>query len=456
MNTTYRAPLITPYPYQVEAAQWAAQRRDSLIGDSPGLGKTASAIRACDLVGAANILVVAPASVRIQWGREFERFSPLDRPMQICMPSDIPNTSGVVILFYDQAVKYQELLMSVRWNCLIIDECHYLKERYKVGKKTSGYRTKCIYGFGKRFPGLITVCDRVIRLSGTPAPNNASELWTHLKSAGLTDQPYWDHTFHFCNGFDSEHGFRFTSHKNVPELQKLLAPFMLRRTKAEVQPDLHEPMFETITVARSDAALPPELQALVPQLDQADTQLQEALSSGSPGDQLSTLESMASSLATLRRYTAMAKLPALAEQIEEDLTTNQIPKLVVFAIHKICIRWLAEKLAKFHPLTISGDTPAEKRQPNIDRFQSDPSVRLIIGNIAAMGTGVDGLQNVCDEAIFVEQDWVPSSNAQAIMRLCRIGQKNPVRARIFSLYGSVDERVQDVLADKMRELARIL
>jgi len=456
MNTTYRAPLITPYPYQVEAAQWAAQRRDSLIGDSPGLGKTASAIRACDLVGAANILVVAPASVRIQWGREFERFSPLDRPMQICMPSDIPNTSGVVILFYDQAVKYQELLMSVRWNCLIIDECHYLKERYKVGKKTSGYRTKCIYGFGKRFPGLITVCDRVIRLSGTPAPNNASELWTHLKSAGLTDQPYWDHTFHFCNGFDSEHGFRFTSHKNVPELQKLLAPFMLRRTKAEVQPDLHEPMFETITVARSDAALPPELQALVPQLDQADTQLQEAISSGSPGDQLSTLESMASSLATLRRYTAMAKLPALAEQIEEDLTTNQIPKLVVFAIHKICIRWLAEKLAKFHPLTISGDTPAEKRQPNIDRFQSDPSVRLIIGNIAAMGTGVDGLQNVCDEAIFVEQDWVPSSNAQAIMRLCRIGQKNPVRARIFSLYGSVDERVQDVLADKMRELARIL
>jgi SWI/SNF-related matrix-associated actin-dependent regulator 1 of chromatin subfamily A len=456
MNTTYRAPLITPYPYQVEAAQWAAQRRDSLIGDSPGLGKTASAIRACDLVGAANILVVAPASVRIQWGREFERFSPLDRPMQICMPSDIPNTSGVVILFYDQAVKYQELLMSVRWNCLIIDECHYLKGRYKVGKKTSGYRTKCIYGFGKRFPGLITVCDRVIRLSGTPAPNNASELWTHLKSAGLTDQPYWDHTFHFCNGFDSEHGFRFTSHKNVPELQKLLAPFMLRRTKAEVQPDLHEPMFETITVARSDAALPPELQALIPQLDQADTQLQEALSSGSPGDQLSTLESMASSLATLRRYTAMAKLPALAEQIEEDLTTNQIPKLVVFAIHKICIRWLAEKLAKFHPLTISGDTPAEKRQPNIDRFQSDPSVRLIIGNIAAMGTGVDGLQNVCDEAIFVEQDWVPSSNAQAIMRLCRIGQKNPVRARIFSLYGSVDERVQDVLADKMRELARIL
>ena len=451
----YKCSLVTPYRYQIEAAQWAAQRRDSLIGDSPGLGKTASAIRACDLVGAMNIVVIVPASVRFQWGREFERFSPLDRPMQICLPPAVPNTSGVVILFYDQAVKYQEVLMSVHWNCLILDECHYLKERYKVGKKTSGYRTKCIYGFGKRFPGLITVCDRVIRLSGTPAPNNASELWTHVKSAGLTDLSYWDWVYKFCNGFDSEHGFRFTSHKNVPELLDILKPFMLRRTKAEVQPNLKEPMFETITVPRSDAALLPEFLAMITQLDQADAQLQEALNSGNDGDQLSTLESMASSLATLRRYTLMAKLPAIAEQIENDLTTDQIPKIVVFGIHKVGIRWLAEKLKRFNPLTITGDTPAEKRQPHIDRFQVDPSVRLILGNIAAMGTGVDGLQNVCDEAIFCEQDWVPSSNAQAIMRLCRIGQKNPVRARIFSLYGSVDEHVQDVLTKKMKELAKI-
>jgi SNF2 family DNA or RNA helicase len=165
---------------------------------------------------------------------------------------------------------------------------------------------------------------------------------------------------------------------------------------------------------------------------------------------------MASSLATLRRYTLLAKLPAIAEAITEDLTTNRIPKLVVFAIHKVGVRWLAEKLKRFNPLTISGDTPAEKRQPSIDRFQSDSSVRLIIGNIAAMGTGVDGLQNVCDEALFCEQDWVPSSNAQAVMRLCRIGQKNPVHARIFSLYNSVDEHVQDVLTGKMKELAKIL
>ena len=421
-----------------------------------GVGKTGSAIRTCDIVGAANILVICPASTRVQWGREFERFSPLDRPMQICMPSDTPNTSGVVVLFYDHAVKHLDRLMSVRWDCLLIDECHYLKERYKVGKKTSGYRTKAIYGFGKRFPGIITRADRTIRISGTPAPNHAGELWTHVKSAGLTDLPYWDWVYKFCSGFDGEHGFKFTGHKSVEELKAILDPFMRRKPKSELQPNLKEPFFEVVTVPRSDAALPPEFQILLPQINQADEELQAALGASTPESQLSTLESMASNLATLRRYTVAAKLPAIAEQIETDLTTGQIQKLTVFAIHKIAIKWLADKLKKFNPVVVDGSTPAEKRQPIIDRFQADPTCRLILGNIAAMGTGVDGLQNVCDEAIFCEEDWVPSSNAQAVMRLCRIGQKNPVRARLFSLYGSVDERVTDVLTDKIRELSKIL
>lgn len=454
--TSYRAPLVQPFPYQITGADFLKIRVQALLADVPGIGKTGTAIRGADLVGAANIIVACPASTRVQWSREFERFSPLDRPIQICMPGDIPRTSGVVIIFYDTVVKHLALLMSVQWDVLIIDEAHALKSRYKIGKKTSGYRTKAVYGFGKRFPGLITVCKRTWRLTGTPAPNHAGELWTHVKSAGLTSMPYWDWVYEFCNGFDSEHGFRFTSHKNVEKLGSILQPFMLRRSKAEVQPNLKEPMFEIVTVARSDAALPPEFHAQIPQLAQADEQLQQALASTGSRYEIDILESAAPSLATLRRYTAMCKLPAIAEQIEEDLATGGIQKLVVFAIHKICIEWLAQKLAVYNPVVLSGDTPAARRQVNIDRFQRDPTVRLFLGNIDAAGTGVDGLQNVCDEAIYVEQSWVPSQNAQAIMRLCRIGQKNPVRARVFSLYGSVDERVQDVLTDKTRELAKIL
>jgi SWI/SNF-related matrix-associated actin-dependent regulator of chromatin subfamily A-like protein 1 len=453
--TAYRAPLVPPFDYQLIGAEWLKIRLQALLADVPGVGKTATAIRAADLVGANNIIVACPASTRVQWAREFERFSPLDRPIQVVMPGDTPRTRGVVIIFYDAIVKHLELLMSVQWDVLIIDEAHALKSRYVVSKRTSGYRTRAIYGSGKRHAGLITKATRTWRLTGTPALNHAGELWTHVRSAGLTDMPYQDWLYYFCEGFDSEHGFRFTKHRHTEELQKLLEPFMLRRTKAQVQPNLKEPYFETITVPRSDAALPEELVHLVPALTQADEQLQQALSSSDSSDQLATLESAASSLATLRRYTLMLKLPAIAEQIIEDLTTNQIPKLTIFSIHKIGIKWLANKLHTFNPVVIDGSTPAEKRQPNIDRFQKDPTVRVILGNIDAMGTGVDGLQNVCDEAIFTEQSWVPSQNLQAVMRLARLGQKNPVRARIFSLYQSADEQVQDVLTNKARELSKI-
>jgi superfamily II DNA or RNA helicase len=170
--TPYRAPLIEPFPYQCEDAVWLAARKQSFLCHPMGVGKTASAIRACDLVGAASILVVCPASTRVQWGREFERFSPLDRPMQICMPGDTPNTSGVVVIFYDQLTKYLDRLMSVRWQCLVIDEAHYLKERYKVGQeRLPATVPKLFMDLVVDFQGLITVCDRVIRISGTPAPN---------------------------------------------------------------------------------------------------------------------------------------------------------------------------------------------------------------------------------------------------------------------------------------------
>jgi len=456
VSAEYRSPLVTPYDYQVVGAEWLKIRVQALLSDVPGVGKTGTAIRALDLVGAANVIVACPASTRVQWAREFERFSPMDRPLQVVMPGDTPRTFGIVVIFYDAIVKHLELLMSVQWDVLVIDEAHALKSRYKIGKKTSGYRTKAIYGFGRRFPGLITKATRTWRLTGTPALNHSGELWTHVRSAGLTTMPYWDWVYHFCEGFNSEHGFRFTKHKNVPELLALLKPFMLRRTKAEVQPNLKEPMFETITVPRSDAAMAPEFLAMIPQITQADEELQNALAADDPDAQLNTLESMASSLATLRRYTLMAKLPAIAEQIEEDLTNGGIQKLTVFGIHKIGIKWLAEKLAAFHPVTLTGDTPGHLRQAHIDRFQREDKCRLFLGNIDAAGTGVDGLQNVCDECLFCEQSWVPSQNLQAVMRLCRIGQKNPVRARIFSLYGSVDEHVQDVLTKKMRELAKIL
>ena len=75
--------LIQPYPYQLTGAAWLASKTRAMLLDAPGLGKSCQAIRGADLLGLRNILVIVPASTRVNWGREWFRFSPLDRRVKI-------------------------------------------------------------------------------------------------------------------------------------------------------------------------------------------------------------------------------------------------------------------------------------------------------------------------------------------------------------------------------------
>ena len=495
-------------PYQLVGARWLASTDQAMLADDMGIGKTCQAIHACDMRGFQNILVACPSSVRVGWEREFEKFSPMDRNCHVVFDTDDPlPPSGVVVVSYDLLVapdprplmaKAQEMqdptqkektlksvsvlvktakrreeflrkLKSKTWDVLILDEAHYLKER-------TADRTKAIYGHGRRFPGLEGSAPVVWRLTGTPAPNDVSELYTHLKSAGVTDVPYWDFVFRYCTGLDHEHGFKITGHKNVDELKKLLGGFMLRRTKDQVDVDLPEIIFTDVVVERSKVELDPEFyeeiqgkriteQQFFERLKVNDTTLrnvlnivnarQNAVDNSTVDTRLKLLESMAGSLTTLRRYIAMAKLPAILNILEEELKTKQIDKLVIFGVHKCVIEGCRKRLKKYGAVTLYGGTPAKARQENIDRFTHDPACRVFIGNIEAAGIGVNGLQNSCCEVAVIEQDYVPARNSQAIMRVHRIGQTRKVRVRIFTLHQSVDQQVQGVLMRKTRELCKV-
>src|ERR1700722_6138519 len=104
-DMTFRAPLLDLLPYQRTGAAWLASHPNYLLGDVPGAGKSAQAIRAADLISAANVLVICPASVRQNWEREWQRFSPLDRPCQVVLPGGPkPRGYGVVILSFEMSV----------------------------------------------------------------------------------------------------------------------------------------------------------------------------------------------------------------------------------------------------------------------------------------------------------------------------------------------------------------
>lgn len=456
--------LQTPFPYQQIGAAFLARMPQALLADEMGLGKSAQVVIGCDMIAAFNILVVCPAAVRINWSREFQRFSPMDRPCQLIMTGKDKPGPGVNVVSYDLLASNEKLrnqLREMSWDVLAIDEAHYLKER-------SAKRTRAIYGHAFK-NGIAHSAKRVWRLSGTPMPNDASELYTHLRSAGIEKRPYWDFVYEFCSGFEGDFGYKITGVKNAPRLKELLGQFMLRRKKDEVMTELPPITFSEVTVERSEVDLDPwfyenwqpiGIPAFLAQLETQDKTLKASLNAISQGhhfnfnDTLDLLKSYSKSTATLRRYIGLAKLKRCLDIIEEELESGKIKKIVLFAVHQQVIEMARTRLRKYKAVTLYGGTPTAKRQAHIDAFQNDKKTRVFIGQIVAAGTGIT--LTSAHEVAFLEADWVPANNAQAAMRCHRVGQKHHVRVRFFTCAGSVDEDVMRVVVHKTREIAKIM
>lgn len=460
------------FPYQIDGARWLSTNPQALLADEMGLGKSAQAITACDLIDATNILVVCPASVRINWTREFGRFSTRIRPITLIETGKTPPAPGVNVVSYDLVAGNEKLRRQLRttsWDVLILDEAQYLKER-------SAKRTKAIYGHHKN-PGIMHSAKHTWRLSGTPMPNNPSELYTHLHSAGVEKRSYWDFVFQYCDGFDTQFGYKISGAKElaVPALRQQLSTIMLRRRKEDVAIQLPPIVFHEITVPKNEVELDPWFYenwsqldrnpavAIEKFLDQLSTQnrtLKDSLTAVQQSshynamDALRLIESYTKSTSTLRRYIGLAKSKACLDIIEEELKTNVYEKIVLFAVHAQVIEQARVRLKDYGAVTLFGGTPPEKRQRNIDNFQKSKHCRVFIGQVVAAGTGIT--LTAANEVAFLESSWVPADNAQAAMRVHRIGQDKKVRCRFFTCADTVDEQVMRVVAKKTRDIAKVL
>ena len=161
------------FPYQKTGAAFLAERRRAMLLDEPGLGKTAQAIEACNLVDAGTVLVVCPASARAHWRSEFKRFGP---------------KHDVTVESYEK-VSADWRQFDGPWGALVVDEAHYLKSY-------STKRSRAIYGTPNPadWPGIARVSGHVFSLTGTPAPNHAGEMWMHMlalhpESLRVADRP---------------------------------------------------------------------------------------------------------------------------------------------------------------------------------------------------------------------------------------------------------------------------
>jgi len=422
------------FDYQKTGTDFLADNPAAFLADEQGLGKTIQVIAACDKLGLKKVVVICPAIAKINWRREFDKWSSVEREIKV--------------FSYDKMTQSKEVrneIAKFEPDVLVLDEAHYLKNR-------QAKRTRYIYGQFCRGDGLVRFADRVWLLSGTPIPNDVSDFWTHLKAIWQYPLNFTDYTLYFCKTWNGQFGLKVLGNKaeRMGEFKTILSSIMLRRKSENVLTEL-PPLWWQDAVIEVDGW--DDMKHIENEQEREAVEL--ILQSAVTQDDVSNkLDDIAPHMASLRRLTALAKAKPVAAQLAGELKDNAYEKVVVFAYHRAALEALREGLAEFNPAYIVGGMKASERQEEIDRFQNDKDCRVFIGQITACSTAIT--LTAANQVVVAEMDWEPAVNAQASKRSHRIGQSKPVIVRSFALANSVDEIVARTLGRKARMISEAL
>jgi SWI/SNF-related matrix-associated actin-dependent regulator 1 of chromatin subfamily A len=456
-------------PFQRAGIAFALDHPNVLFADEMGLGKT---IEAIGLVNALpeieSVLVICPASLRINWQREWERWA--TRPMRVAIATtkdaELPK-ADVVIVNYDILKKLRAPLRSRTWDLLICDEAHYMKSnKAQRTREVLGRNVRAKAGAGWIKDPAPIPAKRLAFLTGTPILNKPIESWTLLHALAPEVFKNWKwFTRRYCDASFNGYGTDVSGASNLEELQdKARASCMVRRKKSEVLTELPPKRRQVIELPPNGCANVVKAEAKAwaaheEALRELRARVELAKASEDPEDYAQAVANLRESvsaafteIAKLRHETALAKVPFVVEHLRDALEAGG--KVVCFAHHRDVIAELAEQLADFAPAIITGATPMEARQEQVDHFQANPEARVFLGNLQAAGVGLT--LTAASHVVFAELDWVPGNITQAEDRCHRIGQRSSVLVQHLVLQGSLDARMAQVIVEKQDVIDRAL
>ena len=438
-NADFEVPApdgLSYLPYQKAGIAFAASRMSTLLADDMGLGKSVETV---GLINAKpnykKILIVCPASLKINWQRELTKW--LTKSLTIGIANGVFPDTDIVVANYDLLNKHVKTINSQSWDLIVCDEAHYVKN-------SKAQRSKLVKTISARIPNKVL-------LTGTPIANMPSELW-HLLH--ILDEQKWPGFFAFgmryCGGYKASYGWDFTGSSNLKELQAILREsVMVRRLKADVLIELPPKRRQIIEIPCSSehsAALKAEA-IVMAQLNAVRAKEKNLKSSKNNFSEEEYREAVLAlnvefnfargTIFEIRHKTALIKVPNVVSHCLSVLA--EVDKLVIFAHHIDVIRAITDGLADFKPVVITGDTSMANRQDAVDAFQTNPNVRVFIGSITAAGVGFT--LTAASTVVFAELDFVPGNITQAEDRLHRISQNNCVVVQHLVVDGSIDSLI---------------
>ncbi len=409
------------FRWMVRLDHWGA---GACLADDMGLGKTVQTI-AFLLYKAAEgaSLVVAPASVLMNWSRELARFAPSLKVTVLNEQDDraVALTGlgeyDVVLTTYGLLVREKEALTAVEWNVICLDEAHTIKNR---GTKMSEAAMSLKSG------------SRVI-LTGTPVQNYLGELWNLFQflNPGLLGS-YEAFSQKFIIPVEN-----LQDKDRQSQLKRMIQPFMLRRTKSEVVEELPEKteIFRSVPMSASEAVAYEAMRLKAKNELEQDTRMNmNALAA------ITRLREAACAMPLVRNgwTEEPTKVSALRELVGDIISGgNSVLVFSQFTGFLDIVSAMLEKEGVQH-FYLQGSTPLKKRQEMVNGFQrGEKPVFLISLKAGGLGLNLTGANYV----IHLDPWWNPAIEQQATDRAYRIGQQQNVTVYHLIAANSIEEKI---------------
>jgi len=422
------------YPHQADGVAFLLSKKRVLLADDMGLGKTRQAIVAMEAGSPdGKVLVVSPASLKLNWKREIQLVDPTAAIEVIGVDREPADDPRWVIVNYDILRKHADRLHAVDWAGVILDEAHFIKN---ASQRTN----HCLKLLGVQADARAPVIgpDYVFLLTGTPMTNRPKDLFNLLRCVGHPSaRSFLSFAKRYCDAYRNDYGWVTTGASNLDELNLLMKEVSIRRKKEEV------------------LDLPPKIRSWVPVDISGSKAAFNAVESflnwysGTDPSQPNDTEFL-SRLTKVRTALHKAKQKAVEERIRDVVAGGE--KVVVFTCFSEGIERHRVKLGEA-AVTITGSDTPEKRMAAVDRFQGDDTVRVALCNIIAGGVGITLTAGT--HVIFQDLDWVPANYAQAEDRCYRLGQKSRVTVEYFLAAGTLDTYIAKLLEQKIKLIAAV-
>ncbi|NQT54586.1 DEAD/DEAH box helicase [bacterium] len=438
------APLVKAplYPYQLEGALFAAKAGRALLADDMGLGKTVQAIAAAEVMarhfGVERVLIVCPTSLKYQWKSEIEKFA--DRPAVVIdgpalRRRELYAAEGFYkIVNYDVVFRDLDAIAALAPDLVILDEAQRIKN----------WQTRTAQSI-KRIPSTYALV-----LTGTPLENRLEELHSIVE---FVDRHRLGPLFRFLSNHQIAEGEtgQVVGYRDLDAIGETLAPILLRRTKAQVLPQLPERMDKTffVPMTREQRTVHDENRETVARIV-AKWRRHGFLSEADRQRLMIALQYMRMACDNTYLIDQETRFGPKLDELETllgDVFERPAHKVVVFSQWKRMHDLVAERLqAGRRPfLYLHGGVPSRKRKDLLRTFHDDPDTRVFLSTDAG-GTGLN-LQ-IASAVVNLDLPWNPAVLEQRIGRVHRIGQQRPVHVFNLVSEGTIEHSMLQVHAFK--------